>query len=87
MGLANKNDRHATHLSPRELLFNGLHSASISPGRLAKPVVTQPRADIDTRLLAPRGHMPVELRMLLTLFPIIHFLSEIGSAIEKKNFT
>lgn len=31
MGFANKNDRHATHLSPRELLFNGLHPASVPP--------------------------------------------------------
>jgi len=51
MGLANKNDRHATHLSPRELLFNGLHPASVPPGRLAEPVVTQLCADIDIRLL------------------------------------
>jgi len=39
MGLANKNDRHATHLSPRELLFNGLHPASV-------PAVLGPRGDV-----------------------------------------
>lgn len=37
MGLANKNDRHATHLSPRELLFNGLHPA-LALRRLVEPV-------------------------------------------------
>jgi len=40
MGLANKNDRHATHLSPRELLFNGLHPASVPPPPSLEPVVT-----------------------------------------------
>lgn len=69
MGFANKNDRHATHLSPRELLFNGLHPASVPPPSCG----TACGSDVASReyryihFLASRlVGIRVELRILLT---------------------
>lgn len=88
MGFANKNDRHATHLSPRELLFNGLHPASVPP----PPCGTACGSDVASReyrytytfpRLSPRGHT-CGTADFINLSRHISDLSEIGCIAENK---
>lgn len=84
MGFANKNDRHATHLSPRELLFNGLHPASGLLRHLVVPVVTLLRADIDIHVSSPLAVGIRGTADYINLSMHISDLPEIGCSAENK---